>query len=551
MLQQIIWMPSHLKDHQAGTRKMSNGQLADLPEIRGNQAADALAKAGASSARVADGLRKNISEHHEKVRWLAVVLGHLTLAANSLQGPCKRDSAPPKPRRVARERRPRRKPAKQVTTARPASLGGHRLTPIGCRWKCTVCSAGPRCWRRLAPGRCEGPAVRKWLDRAVALAHAAPQLRDGFRGRGHILFLSDSTVWCDLCGCSAEHWAVGLARPCNGRPSSAGMAQILRYLRQGKHPRTHRPFRLGPFPELADSARTAPLPPLHFAAHGWHASVEERQHDRSRDGRPAGATAAAKKLVALAARIKCRIAARPSARLNVAPSCTQPRQQPGDRQEEQQVLDHSSRVHCDDQRLGRSWPSNGHSRVGIDSRAARPVLAERKSRRIDSQASAVSPREFTGCHEELLWASVAPIASDISLKRRASNVAWGDPELGNGDEHALRRCKRRCLVDRLLSASVPSRPHGSTELCDSTPRRNGLCMGSLPGAMERSEGDPVAIVAASAKRKASASPPRLGGSACGERLRALRPGSVDLVASSRRFGVMGARRRLVRDLGGD
>ena len=158
--------------------------------------------------------------------------------------------------------------------------------------------------------------------------------------------------------------------------------------------------------------------------------------------------------------------------------------------------------------------------------------AERKSRRIDSQASATSPMEFSGGHAEPSQAAVASAANGCSLKRCASNAGWGAPDLCGNDEPALQCGKRHCLGHRMPSVRVPSLGR------------------SLPGVIEQRTIDLVATVAASAKRKASASPPRPGGSTCGVRWRAPRPEGNDPAASSRRYGVMDARRRLVRELGG-
>ena len=103
--------------------------------------------------------------------------------------------------------------------------------------------------------------------------------------------------------------------------------------------------------------------------------------------------------------------------------------------------------------------------------------AERKSRRIDSQASAMSPMEFIGGHAEPSQAAVAPTANGYSLKRCASNAGWGSPDLCGDDERALQCGKRQCLGDRVSSVPVPSSGR------------------SLPGVIEQCADDLVATVA--------------------------------------------------------
>ncbi len=78
----------------------------------------------------------------------------------------------------------------------------------------------------------------QWAERAAALATAA-----GHEGRGHRRYAYGSLVWCDLCGAYADRFAVGLARPCPGRPLYASRAAQLRRLQRGRHPLTGHPFR--------------------------------------------------------------------------------------------------------------------------------------------------------------------------------------------------------------------------------------------------------------------------------------------------------------------
>ncbi len=143
---------------------------------------------------------------------------------------------------------------------RPTTLGGHALVRHRGGWRCTVCRCWSKHWHRMAPQRCEGSATVRWANRAVELA-AAGSSQDG---RGHDRYAYGDFVWCASCGAYAERFAVGLARPCPGRPLYDSRAAQLRRLQQGRHPLTGVAFGVSADPEhpRADSCSTRyPLPP--------------------------------------------------------------------------------------------------------------------------------------------------------------------------------------------------------------------------------------------------------------------------------------------------
>ena len=170
-------------------------------------------------------------------------IGRSTYLANNRPEAPRRDST------AQRRRRPRcAQPARcarlqRSVAARPEELGGHRLLPYGHRWRCAIC-------RRSVSW--QAPA---WAAGAETAAAAGRQ-----DGGGHVRFLSDDVVWCDRCGSYATSSAVGLAKPCPGRPQAPGTAARRRLLRNGLHPVSCRPFDSQPLPESSARSPMRPSP---------------------------------------------------------------------------------------------------------------------------------------------------------------------------------------------------------------------------------------------------------------------------------------------------
>ena len=58
-------------------------------------------------------------------------------------------------------------------------------------------------------------------------------------GPGHTRVANGRLVWCYCCGAYAEHWSVGLSKPCTGRPrrwtsNAAGLSRLIK----GMHPKS-------------------------------------------------------------------------------------------------------------------------------------------------------------------------------------------------------------------------------------------------------------------------------------------------------------------------
>jgi hypothetical protein len=121
----------------------------------------------------------------------------------------------------------------------------------------------------------------QWAERAAAISLAI-----GHEGRGHRRLAYGTLVWCDICGAYAERFAVGLARPCPGRPLYASRAAQLRRLQRGRHPLTGIPFRDDAIAEhhCSDgSTRLYPVgAPAPSAQERW-GSVHESTADRRTD----------------------------------------------------------------------------------------------------------------------------------------------------------------------------------------------------------------------------------------------------------------------------
>jgi hypothetical protein len=113
----------------------------------------------------------------------------------------------------------------KTSVTRPLALGGHDLRRQGGIWECRTCKRKSKMRCKLAPWRCEGSVVRKWVD-----------------GCGHTRVMSGEVIWCTRCGSFAESAAKGLAKPCRGRFQGSlvrgGLAGQLRTLMAGRHPVT-------------------------------------------------------------------------------------------------------------------------------------------------------------------------------------------------------------------------------------------------------------------------------------------------------------------------
>ncbi len=201
--------------------------------------ADKLAKAAARKHRVPAEVRERLAADDANAETMAIILGRLTYAANNNTAPPKRDSAPTDALGAWRKKsRPGAPSRSRTAVHRPPALGGHILTRVGDEWRCGACRARSRRWNWIAPQRCGGSAAVQWAERAVALAAAA-----GHEGRGHRRYAYGPLVWCEVCGAYAERFAVGLAKPCPGRPLYASRAAQLRRLQRGRHPLSGLPFR--------------------------------------------------------------------------------------------------------------------------------------------------------------------------------------------------------------------------------------------------------------------------------------------------------------------
>ena len=138
------------------------------------------------------------------------------------------------------------------------------LKPHGNQWACEVCRHTGR-WHTLAPFRCEGPALKRWEQRATRRAHATATDGQAVSARPHILFQSGLVFWCNRCGCYAYTRAVLMARPCTGPPRDwrgGGRAQTLTALRRNRHPKDGGYLPTGvPVPKTSSEDRPPPLPP--------------------------------------------------------------------------------------------------------------------------------------------------------------------------------------------------------------------------------------------------------------------------------------------------
>ncbi len=121
----------------------------------------------------------------------------------------------------------------------------------------------------------------QWATRAGAISEAI-----GHEGRGHRRYAYGTLVWCDICGAYADRFAVGLARPCPGRPLYESRAAQLRRLQRGRHPLTGIPFRdIAIAEHVASDGSTRQYPSgatTSVAQESW-GSVHDARADRRTD----------------------------------------------------------------------------------------------------------------------------------------------------------------------------------------------------------------------------------------------------------------------------
>ncbi len=233
----VVWMPSHRAEHEVGVVTRSDGTPLTSIDREANDLADKLAKNAARKHRVPAEIRARLAADDAHAESIAIILARLTHAANNATVAPKRDSAPSDGLGAWRRSRPGAPSRSRTAAHRPPALGGHLLTRVSGEWRCGACRARSARWNWIAPKRCGGSAAAQWAERAAALAAAA-----GHEGRGHRRYAYGTLVWCDRCGAYADRFAVGLARPCPGRPLYASRAAQLRRLQRGRHPLTGSPF---------------------------------------------------------------------------------------------------------------------------------------------------------------------------------------------------------------------------------------------------------------------------------------------------------------------
>ncbi len=354
----ILWVPAHTTARDIGVKRISDGTPLTATQARRNAYVDALAKRGAATHRVPEDIRSKVTAARDAAWWMGVTIGHLAVAANQRAEAPHRDSLPTVNRRGGHVRRPRRR-ERAVLAPRPLHLGGHDVTRTRAGWKCTVCRCTSTRYLPIAAGRCTGPAADRWARRARALAAAQAQPGAvGSDGAGHRRFITDDTVWCDRCGAYADSFAVGLARPCPGRPTCAGKEQHLRRLRRGFHPATAAAFRGVPIPEpaIGAHARPAAAPPTRSEAWGTGAQQAGRgmaltgvaaADPAERRCRAARADHAAARVAAVQQRVRERVGATTARRRitgKTTPAggtaCVRARPRPGDGGEHNLRLDH-------------------------------------------------------------------------------------------------------------------------------------------------------------------------------------------------------------------
>jgi hypothetical protein len=243
----VIWVPAHKGEESVGAMRCGNGERFTLADLRGNDAADMLAKQAVLQHRVSPAevhrWKQVFSEVKTRAKWIAAV----TVAAAGVDSEAARwrsDEAAAERRKAKKLRRASecstvQKPKFKIF-ARPSACGGHVLGQEDSTsrkgWKCSVCKRCSASWRAIAGEKCRGSAAVRWAEKAQLLAERGISI-----GGGHSRLLSGDVMWCGTCGCYADGKAVGLAAPCAGPPAKlghGGMWGQLRKLRNGRHPRT-------------------------------------------------------------------------------------------------------------------------------------------------------------------------------------------------------------------------------------------------------------------------------------------------------------------------
>jgi hypothetical protein len=245
--ERVIWVPAHKGEDSVGAIRCGNGERFTLADLRGNEAADLLAKQAVLAHRVAPGEVKRWKQTCEVVKTRARWIAKVTVAAAGADSEAARwrsDAAATERRKAKKLRQGGSSSApikpKLKVFARPVACGGHVL----CRdsystrrnWRCNICKRSAESWRTIAGERCSGSAAVRWATKAQQLAEQGISL-----GGGHSRMLSGDVLWCGTCGCYADGKAVGLAAPCAGPPAKngyGGMWGQLRKLRSCRHPRT-------------------------------------------------------------------------------------------------------------------------------------------------------------------------------------------------------------------------------------------------------------------------------------------------------------------------
>ena len=243
--ERIRWMPAHRKEEEAASLRNSRGREVTVRDIRANEAVDKLAKEAVEEHRVPLLDRMRARTRESMVRLIAYSIGMAAVGANQASNKGGRDSQPCEEGKD--RRREGRKERTESRQQRPVQLGGHVLEKEMGGWRCVVCRQSSREWRSIAHKKCAGNAAEKWAVRVRDLVSEGRA--EGTFGSGHTRFMSDGTIWCDKCGATATHHAVGLALPCRGRPKPGGVEQNLRMLRRGVNPNTRRRVKDGPYPE--------------------------------------------------------------------------------------------------------------------------------------------------------------------------------------------------------------------------------------------------------------------------------------------------------------
>ena len=311
-------MPAHRPDSAVGEH-LPGGNILSYTDIRANRLADVLAKRGAATYRLPKPARLKLAETKARVAAMAKWVGRVTYAANNWHEEPWRDSAPTtyRPRHAERQR-VKKKRARPTPAVRPPELGGHDLSRTCDGWRCSVCRGSSGSWRQFSAQRCVDSAALRWARRAQEDSQGSTE-----RGGGHNRYMSDSVLWCARCGCYAERFAVGLAKECLGRPSCDGKAFQLRRLLKGRHPASGVPFIGQPSREpLSASALSSPLAPSD--ARGSWGNLFAPPRPLVPTVAPSGPSAA-DRLRSVRARVRLRIALKPSSHKIMSDSAVLPK----------------------------------------------------------------------------------------------------------------------------------------------------------------------------------------------------------------------------------